>query len=77
MNSTRLEQRANDFILAAERLAEACQQPFTPFIRDSVIQRFEFCWELADQVYRFLLSPGQQLFKNLARKVEEWRRVGA
>ena len=47
MNSTRLEQRSNDFIRATERLAEACEQPFTPFIRDSVIQRFEFCWELA------------------------------
>ena len=128
----RFEQRANDFIRAAERLAEACEQPFTPFIRDSVIQRFEFCWELAwkvlklrleqvgvvvltprdvfrealekgliedgntwseaqrmrnltshtydeelaDQVYQFLLSPGQQLFNTLARQVREWRQVG-
>jgi nucleotidyltransferase substrate binding protein (TIGR01987 family) len=129
----RFEQRANDYIRAAARLGEACDQPFSPFMRDSVIQRFEFCWELAwkvlklrleqvgvvvltprdvfrealekgliedgntwseaqrmrnltshtydeklaDQVYQFLLSPGQQLFGALAHKVEEWRQEGA
>jgi nucleotidyltransferase substrate binding protein (TIGR01987 family) len=133
MDPNRLEQRANDFIRSAALLAEACEQPFYPLIRDSVIQRFEFCRELAwkvlklrleqvgimvliphdvflealekglieygntwsevqrmrnltshtydeklaDQVYQFLLSPGQQLFRTLACKVEEWRQEGA
>jgi len=56
MDRQRFEERTKDFIRAAYRLAEACEQPFTPFIRDAIIQRFEFCWELAWKVLKMRLE---------------------
>ncbi|MDD5295515.1 MAG: HI0074 family nucleotidyltransferase substrate-binding subunit [Rhodocyclaceae bacterium] len=56
MDSARLEQRKADLIQAVERLGEACAQPFSSFIRDSVIQRFEFSWELAWKALRLRLQ---------------------
>ena len=47
MTESRLHERVSEFCKAVSRLAEACAQPETSFMRDSVIQRFEFCWELA------------------------------
>lgn len=49
-------ERTADFIKAVTRLAEACEQPENPFMRDSVIQRFEFCWELAWKALRLHLQ---------------------
>lgn len=37
----------SEYINAVKRLEEALAQPKNEFIRDSVIQRFEFCIELA------------------------------
>jgi nucleotidyltransferase substrate binding protein (TIGR01987 family) len=56
MSKQRHVERSADFIKAAERLAEACAQPENSFIRDSVIQRFEFCWELSWKVLRLRLA---------------------
>lgn len=56
MDKQRFEERAQGFMRAAFRLTEACGQPFTPFIRDAVIQRFEFCWELAWKVLKMRLE---------------------
>lgn len=56
MDTERLKQRAADFIKATTRLEEACAQPFSSFIRDSVIQRFEFCWELAWKALKLRLE---------------------
>ena len=56
MDIERLNERARDFTKAAARLEEACAQPFSSFIRDSVIQRFEFCWELAWKVLKLRLE---------------------
>ena len=46
-NTEHLMERQADLLKAINRLAEACEQPLNSFVRDSVIQRFEFCWELA------------------------------
>lgn len=46
-NTERLMERQADLLRAIDRLSEACEQPLNSFVRDSVIQRFEFCWELA------------------------------
>jgi len=56
MDVQRLVERRGDFRKAASRLQEACEQPFSTFIRDSVIQRFEFCWELAWKMLRLRLA---------------------
>ena len=56
MDIERLNQRAADFIKATSRLEEACAQPFSSFVRDSVIQRFEFCWELAWKALKLRLE---------------------
>ena len=59
MERQRLRERSQDFLKAVERLAEACAQPYSEFIRDSVIQRFEFCWELAWKMLKLkLLEEG-------------------
>ncbi len=56
MNIERYYERKQEFTTAVRRLEEACAQPFSSFIRDSVIQRFEFCWELAWKVLRLKLE---------------------
>ncbi|MFN7504251.1 MAG: nucleotidyltransferase substrate binding protein, partial [Limnobacter sp.] len=56
MNMERLNERSADFIKASQRLTEACAQPVDSFIRDSVIQRFEFCWELAWKTLKLRLE---------------------
>jgi nucleotidyltransferase substrate binding protein (TIGR01987 family) len=56
MSTERLSERSADFLKASARLSEACAQPFDSFIRDSVIQRFEFCWELAWKTLKLRLE---------------------
>lgn len=48
-----------DFLRALERLDEALAQPEDAFIRDALIQRFEFTFELAwKAMQRFLQAQG-------------------
>ena len=56
MNSERFTQRRADFQKAVARLEEACAQPESSFLRDSVIQRFEFSWELAWKMLKLRLA---------------------
>lgn len=56
MDIERFNERKQELINAVRRLEEACAQPFSSFIRDSVIQRFEFCWELAWKTLRLKLE---------------------
>ena len=59
MNQSRLQQRKEQFNRAVQRLREACAQPENEFVRDSVIQRFEFCFELGWKMLRLkLLEEG-------------------
>jgi nucleotidyltransferase substrate binding protein (TIGR01987 family) len=56
MNNERFAQRRSDFQKAIRRLEEACAQPESSFLRDSVIQRFEFSWELAWKMLKLRLA---------------------
>ena len=56
MSQARLAQRIKDYSQAVLRLEEACQQPFSSYLRDAVIQRFEFCWELAWNMLKLQLA---------------------
>ncbi|MGE0684426.1 MAG: nucleotidyltransferase substrate binding protein, partial [Candidatus Binatia bacterium] len=56
INIDRFLERKRELAQATLRLQEACEQPFNPFIRDAVIQRFEFCWELAWKTLRLWLE---------------------
>ncbi len=47
MSKSDLSRSIELFVQAVQRLAEACARPEDPFIRDAVIQRFEFSYELA------------------------------
>ena len=73
MGNERLKQRIADFQKAVYRLKEACEQEENEFIRDSVIQRFEFSFELGWKMLKLKLeaeeiearSPKETLFKSL------------
>jgi nucleotidyltransferase substrate binding protein (TIGR01987 family) len=56
MTQERFDQRRADFVKAVSRLEEACAQAESSFIRDSVIQRFEFSWELAWKMLKLRLA---------------------
>lgn len=56
MDQNRFNERKDELIKAITRLEEACAQPFSTFIRDAVIQRFEFCWELAWKTLKLRLE---------------------
>jgi nucleotidyltransferase substrate binding protein (TIGR01987 family) len=56
MSTERFTQRKTEFLKAIYRLEEACAQPESSFIHDSVIQRFEFTWELAWKMLKLRLA---------------------
>lgn len=56
MDWTRLSQRRKDFDSALAQLQKAADQPLDEFIRDSVIQRFEFTYELAWKMLKLWLE---------------------
>jgi nucleotidyltransferase substrate binding protein (TIGR01987 family) len=56
MDKERFLERKTELLNAISRLEEACAQPFSSFIRDAVIQRFEFCWELAWKTLKLRLE---------------------
>lgn len=68
MDIDRYNERRQELLNAVQRLDEACAQPFSSFIRDSVIQRFEFCWELAWKTLRFKLEV-EGIITNTPREV--------
>ncbi|WP_162604590.1 HI0074 family nucleotidyltransferase substrate-binding subunit [Geomonas edaphica] len=56
MDSERLEERVSDYLKALSQLEKAGSQPKDEFLRDSVIQRFEFTHELAWKMLKLRLE---------------------
>ena len=60
------------FEKSLQRLKEALAQPEDDFIRDSVIQRFEFTFEMAWKVmYRWLRARGNDIDEEAAAVIPE------
>lgn len=76
MDSERLEERANDYLKALAQLEKAVQQPKDEFVRDSVIQRFEFTHELAWQMLRLRLEREGVLVKTPRETIQEALQAG-
>ncbi|MCB0411434.1 MAG: HI0074 family nucleotidyltransferase substrate-binding subunit [Bdellovibrionales bacterium] len=62
---------SDEFQKAVTRLEEALDQPKDEFIRDSVIQRFEFCVELAWKTTKKVMgtptSPPKDVVREMAK----------
>ena len=56
MDYERLQERIADYLKALRQLEKAVRQPEDEFIRDSVIQRFEFTYELAWKMLKLRLE---------------------
>ncbi|MHB1947959.1 MAG: nucleotidyltransferase substrate binding protein [Gammaproteobacteria bacterium] len=56
MDNERLLERISDYLKAYVQLEKAVRQPENEFIRDSVIQRFEFTYELAWKMLKLKLE---------------------
>lgn len=56
---------------AVDRLEEAIRQPKSEFIRDSVIQRFEFCIELAWKTSKKIMGSSTSAPKDIIREMAQ------
>lgn len=56
MNRERFDQRAKSFVIALAQLKKATLEPETEFLRDAVIRRFEFTYELAWKTLKLALE---------------------
>ena len=62
---------ATEFSKAVSRLKQAVEQPKNEFIRDSVIQRFEFTVELAWKTSRRFMGTNTQAPKDVIREMAQ------
>ncbi|WP_162605102.1 nucleotidyltransferase substrate binding protein [Geomonas oryzae] len=67
MDSERLEERVSDYLKALAQLEKAGSQPKDEFLRDSVIQRFEFTHELAWKMLKLRLEQ-EDIFPKTPRE---------
>ena len=61
----------NEYTKAVERLSEALAQNKNDFIRDSVIQRFEFCIELAWKTSKKVMGTATTAPKDVLREMAQ------
>lgn len=68
MDHERLQERIADYLKAVHRLEKAVRQPEDEFIRDSVIRRFAFTYELAWKMLKLLLEA-EAIMARIPRQV--------
>lgn len=76
MDSERLAERLNDYLKALSQLEKAARQPKDEFVRDSVIQRFEFTHELAWKMLRLRLEQEGIVVKTPRETTQEALQAG-
>lgn len=69
--STNQNTHTFEFKKAVTRLREALEQNKTDFIRDSVIQRFEFCVELAWKTSKKIMGTSTVAPKDIVREMAQ------
>ncbi len=67
MDHERLQERIGDYLKAAGQLEKAARQPKDEYLRDSVIQRFEFTHELAWKMLKLRLEQ-EHIFARTPRE---------
>lgn len=67
MTTARLDQRITSYLSAFSQLQRALEQPRDEFMRDSIIQRFEFTHELAWKMLKLRLEA-EGIFVNTPRE---------
>ena len=72
MDSERLQERIAEYLRALAQLQKAALQPKDEFMRDSVIQRFEFTHEQAWKMLKLRLEA-EQIMVNTPR--ETWQQA--
>jgi nucleotidyltransferase substrate binding protein (TIGR01987 family) len=76
MDKERLNERISDFLKALEQLEKASSLPKDEFIRDSVIQRFEFTHELAWKMLKLKLEAEGLTARTPRETVQESLQAG-
>lgn len=56
VDQARLNERIGEYLKAVHQLERAAAEPFDEFLRDAVIQRFEFCYELSWKLLKLRLA---------------------
>jgi nucleotidyltransferase substrate binding protein (TIGR01987 family) len=67
MDTERLEERIADYLKVLSQLEKAARQPKDEYLRDSVIQRFEFTHELAWKMLKLRLEE-EDIFAKTPRE---------
>jgi nucleotidyltransferase substrate binding protein (TIGR01987 family) len=76
MDTERLTERIDDYLKAFRQLEKAARQPKDEFLRDSVIQRFEFTHELAWKMLKLRLEAENILARTPRETLQEALQAG-
>lgn len=76
METERLTERIVDYLKAVTQLEKAAARPKDEFIRDSVIQRFEFTHELAWKMLKLKLEDEGLIVKTPKETMQEALQAG-
>lgn len=76
MDVERLQERIAEFLQALSQLEKATKQPFDEFIRDAVIQRFEFTHELGWKMLKLRLEAEDIFVKTPRETLQEAFQAG-